>query len=65
MTRLSVPDMSGGHCRAGVAAAIDGVDAAATVEVNLDTRIVVVQCAARAPALTAALAKVGFAVTPA
>lgn len=65
MTRLSVPDMSCGHCKASVEAAIARVDAAATVKVDLESRMVEVESAAPAPALIAALAEVGFPATAA
>ncbi len=60
MTRLSVPDMNCGHCKASVEAAIARIDEKATVKVDLDARVVEVESAATAPALIAALAGIGF-----
>ncbi len=56
MTRLSVPDMSCGHCKASVEAALAGV--ADSVSVDLAAREVTAR--GDAAAMIAALAKVGF-----
>jgi copper chaperone len=65
MTRLSVPDMTCGHCKASVEAAIARVDAGATVRVDLDAHTVEVDSAAPPAALIAALDEVGFPATAA
>lgn len=60
MTLLSVPDMSCGHCKASVEAALAALPAAAPVSVNLTSRQVEVGGAAPAEALVKALAEIGF-----
>jgi copper chaperone len=57
MITLSVPDMSCGHCKASVEAALQPV--AARVEVDLPARLVRVE-AVDAERLVAALAEIGF-----
>lgn len=63
MITLSVPDMSCGHCKAGVERAVAAVDPAARVAVDLAARRVTVDTAASAAALVAALDRAGFAAT--
>lgn len=63
MITLSVPDMSCGHCKAGVERAVASVDPAARVAVDLPARRVMVDTAAPAAALVAALDKAGFPAT--
>jgi copper chaperone len=58
--KLSIPDMSCGHCRAMVEKAIRGVDAGAAVEVDLADRTVQVQSRAAAADLLAALTREGY-----
>lgn len=60
MTTLSVPDMSCGHCKASIEAALAPL--AATVEVDLPARRVRAT-GAPAEALVAALAAIGFPAT--
>lgn len=60
MTRLSVPDMSCGHCKASIEAAIARLDSAAGVKVDLAGRTVEVDSNTPAPALIAALDEIGF-----
>jgi len=43
MTKLNVPKMSCGGCRASVEKAVAGVDANASVEVDLENRTVSIQ----------------------
>lgn len=57
MTMLSVPDMSCGHCKASVAAALAPL--AAKVEIDLPARTVRAEGAAP-EALLKALAEIGF-----
>ncbi len=61
--RLSVPDMSCGHCKAAVERAIAAEDAAATVSVDLAARLVEVKTALSAAAVMAALAQEGYPAT--
>lgn len=56
MTRLSVPDMSCGHCKASVEKALSGL--ATDVQVDLGSRLV--SAKGDEGAMIAALAKVGF-----
>lgn len=46
MTRLNVPDMSCGHCKAAIEKAILGLDAKADIAVDLDARSVDITTAA-------------------
>jgi copper chaperone len=60
MTRLSIPDMSCGHCKAAVEAALSGVPGAQPVAVDLARREAVIGGAAPTEALLAALAAAGY-----
>lgn len=60
MIELAVPDMSCGHCRAAVTAAIRTVAPAAVVEVDLTARRVRVEGAGEAAAILSALAGAGY-----
>lgn len=60
MTRLSVPDMSCGHCKASVEAALAGVPDAGAVRVDLASRTVEVEGPAAIPALLSALDAAGY-----
>lgn len=60
MTRLSVPDMTCGHCKASIESAIAGLDAAARVRVDLPARTVEIDSTLPAPALIRALDEIGF-----
>lgn len=61
--KLSVPDMSCGHCKATVEKAIAAVDQSARVEVDLTTRTVDVTGTAATEALLKALAEEGYPAT--
>ena len=65
MTKLNVPDMSCGHCKAAVEKAVAGVDAAATVNVDLDNRTVEIGSSADVATLIAALKEEGYEATAA
>jgi copper chaperone len=65
MLKLTVPDMSCGHCVSAVTKALKGVDAAAEVAVDLDTKLVTVRSDASGEALAAALSKAGYESQPA
>ena len=58
--KLSIPDMTCGHCKAVVEKAIAAQDATAQVEIDLDSHTVAVQSAAPAEALMKALAEEGY-----
>ncbi|MBL4928056.1 heavy-metal-associated domain-containing protein [Fuscibacter oryzae] len=60
MTRLSVPDMTCGHCKASVEAALSHIPGAAPVTVNLGTKEVEVGGTAPADTLIRALDEIGF-----
>ncbi len=61
--KLSVPDMSCGHCKATVEKTISAVDPAARVAVDLTTRTVDVTGTAATAALLKALADEGYPAT--
>lgn len=61
MTLLSVPDMSCGHCKASVEAALATIAGMAPVSVDLTTRHITV--AGNAAAALAALDAIGFPAT--
>ncbi len=60
MTRLSVPDMSCGHCKASVEAALAAVPDAGAIHVDLVSRTVEVDGAAAISALLSALDAAGY-----
>lgn len=60
MTELSVPDMTCGHCKATVEAALANVPGAGQVTVDLDARTVAVSGNAPVDALCAALEESGY-----
>lgn len=63
MTRLSVPDMTCGHCKASVEKAIASVDPAASVDVDLASRQVSLTSGAEIGKLLAALKTAGYEAT--
>lgn len=60
MTRLSIPDMSCGHCKASVEAALANVPGSGPVVVDLAAREATVGGPAPAAALLAALQAAGY-----
>jgi len=60
MTRLSVPDMSCGHCKAAIEQALGEMDPAASVKVDLPSRTIEVQSAKPLPEILAALDEAGY-----
>ncbi len=62
MTRFVVPDMECQGCVKAVTGAVQGVDPAAKVAVNLDTKVVEVESQAAVAALSAAITEAGFTV---
>lgn len=58
--KLSIPDMSCGHCKATVEKAIHGVDAKAGVEVDLASHTARVDTTAAVEELLAALKGEGY-----
>jgi copper chaperone len=63
MTTLSLPDMSCGHCKAAVEAALGAVPGVTAVEVDLATHLATVSGSAEAPALLAAAKAAGYPAT--
>ncbi len=63
MTRLSVPEMSCGHCKAAIEKAVASVDADARVNVDLSSRTVDVESAADMSAILAAIREEGYEAT--
>lgn len=60
MTLLSVPDMSCGHCKASVEAALKTLPGAGAFQVDLTLRQVQVDGTTSTPALLKALDEIGF-----
>ncbi|MCB2092892.1 MAG: heavy-metal-associated domain-containing protein [Rhodobacteraceae bacterium] len=66
MTRLSVPDMSCGHCTAAIEKAIKAIDPTARVSCDLGTHIVEVESFLSERAVSEAIRDAGYTVsTPA
>ena len=63
MTKLNVPDMNCGHCKAAVEKAVAGVDAGASVDVDLENRTVSIQSAVADAVLIDALKEGGYEAT--
>jgi copper chaperone len=63
MTTLSIPDMSCGHCKATVEAALATVPGTRDVAVDLAARQVSLAGDAAMPAVLAALAAAGYPAT--
>lgn len=61
--KFNVPDMSCGHCKASVVAAITAIDPQAKVEVDLSLKTVTVASNVPPVDLIAALAGKGFKAT--
>jgi copper chaperone len=64
MTTLSIPDMSCGHCKAAVEAALSAVPGALDIRVDLARRQVSVAGDAAPAALITALDAAGYPATP-
>ncbi len=63
MTKLKVPKMSCGHCKAAIEQAVAGVDADARVSVDLENRTVSIESAIADAALIDALKTGGYEAT--
>ncbi|WP_284163499.1 heavy-metal-associated domain-containing protein [Frigidibacter sp. SD6-1] len=63
--KLSIPDMSCGHCRATVEKTIAALDPTAKVAVDLGSRTALVTSGAPAEAVLAALKAEGYPASPA
>jgi copper chaperone len=60
MMIFNVPDMTCGHCAKAVTAAVHAVDPAASVDVDLRTKLVTVDSGAEADALSDAIRQAGY-----
>jgi len=65
MTKLSIPEMSCGHCKASVEKAVAGVDANAKVAVDLENRTVSITSSLDEAALIGAIKEGGYESSPA
>jgi len=65
MYQLQVENMSCGHCVGAVTKAVQAVDAAAKVEIDLATKSVKIDSAMPLPPLKSAIADAGYPVTSA
>jgi copper chaperone len=63
MTKLNVPEMSCGHCKAAIEKAVAGVDADARVSVDLENRTVSIESSIADAALIDALKAGGYEAT--
>ncbi len=63
MTKLNVPEMSCGHCKAAIETAVAGVDADARVSVDLENRTVSIESSIADAALIDALKAGGYEAT--
>lgn len=63
MTTLSIPDMTCGHCRASVLSALESLEGAGTVTVDLASRTATATGPADPTRLIRALDEVGFPAT--
>lgn len=61
--KFLVPDMTCGHCASHIRQAIAGVDSAADVQVDLDSKLVTVASAASAQTLVEAISAEGYTPT--
>ncbi len=63
MTKLKVPEMSCGHCKAAIEKAVADVDADARVRVDLENRTVSIESSIADAALIDALKAGGYEAT--
>ncbi len=63
MTKLKVPEMSCGHCKAAIEKAVAGIDADARVTVDLENRTVSIESVIADTALIDALKAGGYEAT--
>ena len=65
MTKLSIPDMSCGHCKATVEKTLKALDPAASLHFDMPARTVAVQSTAAVDAMRTALKAAGYEATAA
>ena len=63
--KYHVPDMSCGHCKASIEKAIETLDPAASIAVDLEAKTIDVLSAKPSTAVLATLADIGFPALPA
>lgn len=64
MIKLSVPDMSCGHCAGVITNTIKGLDSGATVEFDMASRTALIDTSADDAAVREALAAAGYPAAP-
>ncbi|MBG6219549.1 MULTISPECIES: heavy-metal-associated domain-containing protein [unclassified Janthinobacterium] len=65
MYQLEVDNMSCGHCVGAVTKAVQGIDPAAQVQIDLASKRVTVESAVELHAISAAIVEAGYPVTSA
>lgn len=65
MYQLQVENMSCGHCVGSVTKAVQGIDPAAQVQIDLASKSVKVESSAELGAISAAIVEAGYPVTTA
>lgn len=60
MQKIHVPDMACGHCSNAITQALKALDAAAEVQVDLESKLVSVTTTAQEAAVRAAIAGAGY-----
>jgi copper chaperone len=63
--KYHVPDMSCGHCKASIEKAIETLDPAASIAVDLEAKTIDVSTGKPSTAVLATLADIGFPALPA
>lgn len=65
MIKLTIPDMTCGHCADSVTKAVKSVDEKATIDVDLSTKSVAIHSDAEATRISTALEQAGYPATTA
>jgi len=58
--RLSVPEMSCGHCKSAIETAVKAIDPAAKIDFDMETRVVDVDTGVDAVSLQSAISSAGY-----
>ncbi len=64
MTKLLIPDMSCGHCKATVEKTIKALDTAAVIDFDMTARTIALQTNAASDTIHGALQAAGYPATP-